>query len=268
MVCRAWWLSGLNNFGDQLTPWLVEQVTGEPAQYCEIDEPRRKLIGAGSVVTRARSGSVVWGAGALSLRESVAPNADYRAVRGPKTRKMVLEQGGHCPEVYGDPGLLVPWWVDASPKQWTLGIVPHFMDYEQASHEYPEGVEFTIIDVRAEVEQVARRISSCEVIASSSLHGLVLACAYGIPHVQLVFGARLAGDGIKFADFYDGIGYEPAPVLRADEEGFISPEEMLRVAAQAGPLDLSDLWHACPIAELNEAGTIAPMVPPYAVRTN
>ena len=67
-------------------------------------------VAVGSVVTRARRDSTVWGSGSFgSERRSLfKSSAEYRAVRGPLTRSRLLDVGIDCPRVYGDPALLVP----------------------------------------------------------------------------------------------------------------------------------------------------------------
>jgi hypothetical protein len=246
----AFWLQ-IDNFGDKLTPWLVWKVTGEAARFADISEPGKKLMAAGSILSYARQGCVVWGSGALSLRESIANNADFRAVRGPASRKLILEQGGQCPEIYGDPGLLLPCWIPRGPTQYKLAIVPHFVDYERALDLWGHRRDVVIVNLRGGVEPVTKTIIRCEAVASSSLHGLVVAMAYGIPHVRLVLSDKIAGDGLKYEDFYAGLGGWRPSVVDC-QRGSISIEQVLDAAREPEPRvpDYNALWDACPIKEL------------------
>lgn len=55
-----------------------------------------------------RKNTEVWGAGIIDGTKKLRykPKKVY-AVRGPLTRKVLLAQGVKCPEIYGDPALLV-----------------------------------------------------------------------------------------------------------------------------------------------------------------
>lgn len=51
----------------------------------------------------------MWGAGVIDdAKELPAHPKKVLAVRGPLSRKYLLDRGIECPAVYGDPALLVP----------------------------------------------------------------------------------------------------------------------------------------------------------------
>jgi pyruvyltransferase len=116
----------------------------------------------------------------------------------------VLSFGGICPEVYGDPAMLMPLIVDAEPKIYDLGIVPHYTHYEQVKERYPK---HRVIKLRTnDCVDTIKQITQCRYIVSSSLHGIILAHAYGIPVAWAEFNTGLKGDGVKFLDHYASVG--------------------------------------------------------------
>lgn len=251
MTVPAYWLSSLNNYGDKLTPWLVKQITGREPRLMQPSARERKLVAVGSIMHQVRNHCVVWGTGILSRSNNADDRADYRAVRGPLSAQLVASRGGRPPAVFGDPGLLIPRWIPEPSKRFRLGIVPHYAHYHQAVRAYGREEGVSIVDVRGEVEPVTAQIAECEAVASSSLHGLVVACAYGIPHLHLDFGGRIGGDGVKFRDFYEGIGARvPTPVVCRERAP--SCAELVSRMREAPPVDTSALWEACPIHELDE----------------
>ena len=78
------------------------------------------------------SHTIIWGAGTIAGTAKL----HYKplkvcAVRGKLTRKYLLEQGIDCPEIYGDPALLLPKiYQPKVEKQYKLGIIPHYVDQE------------------------------------------------------------------------------------------------------------------------------------------
>jgi pyruvyltransferase len=105
------------------------------------------------------------------------------------------------PEVYGDPGLLLPlvYNPDIEVRQ-RVGYVPHMVDKGLCP------TDGLVIDLQKPWREVVDAIKSCERIVSSSLHGIVAAEAYGIPATWAVYSDRIIGGEFKFRDYLLGTG--------------------------------------------------------------
>lgn len=198
------------NFGDWITPWLHERMTGQVPRYCPIDETavRDCIFGTGSILRHLRHpGHVtVWGSGIISRDDVFASPLQTLAVRGPHTRRRFLELGHPCPEVYGDPAVLLPLFFEppVPERRKSFGVVPHFVDYSRIKKiGLPDEC---IVDVCGTVEQVVTDIVQFDCLFSSSLHGLIVAHAYGIPAVWIRSETEIMGDGVKFDDYYSSVG--------------------------------------------------------------
>src|SRR5690606_12530587 len=106
------------------------------------------------------------------------PSATILALRGECTRNLLHAPGDI---VLGDPGLLLVQMLQRMPpRKYLIGIVPHYKDkqnhiVERICVRYPSYVKY--IDVQRHPVAVLHDIAQCEVILSSSLHGLVVADA-------------------------------------------------------------------------------------------
>jgi hypothetical protein len=188
-----------SNFGDVLTPIILEHY-GIDCCYADIEDAEALCIG--SIARHARSGTMVLGSGAMRNDDKLCADAHWVWVRGPRTRAMVLRDGGDCPEIYGDPALLLPEIIARKdPAQYSVGIVPHVRHYREAKEKYPE---YHVINLATtDPVSVLKEILLCEKVISSSLHGIVVAHAYGIPAAWVKFSTSLAGDDTKFHDYYE-----------------------------------------------------------------
>jgi hypothetical protein len=212
--CRA---PSQGNVGDRLTPWLIRRICGVPARWVAPGWPGRKHFVTGSVISLAGPGALVWGAGVMDAGEVVDPRAELIGVRGPLTREAALRSGAVCPPVYGDPALLVPRFLPCAggSRGGPVALVPHFSDKARALAGVPDGWRF--VDVQQPVEDVVDRLSGASLVASSSLHGIILSHAYGIPAVWITYGPLPAGDDSKFHDYFLSVGVPvppPCPVGR------------------------------------------------------
>lgn len=204
------------NYGDLLSKYIVEQVSGRSTVYYNAPKKRkswfqkRHLLAIGSIMNYATAKSVVWGSGIIR-REEQFGQAQFTAVRGPQTRKRVLELGYDCPEVYGDPGLLLPRFYNPEvPKEYQLGVIPHYIDFPEVKTEFQDQPGTLVVNlIGDDFLATTRQILKCEQIISSSLHGLIIAHAYGIPAIWVRFSDQLTGDNIKFQDYFESVGLEP-----------------------------------------------------------
>src|SRR5690606_9819769 len=132
-------------------------------------------VTAGSILAHVNRHCVVWGSGIIQSDQVVKP-AKFLAVRGPQTRKRLLEQGHQVPEVYGDPGLLLTLYYNPTvKKKYKLGIVAHYNDFKTIKPHYQNEKEALLIDLMTnDIEATTDQFLSCERIVSSSLHGLIV----------------------------------------------------------------------------------------------
>ena len=200
------------NYGDLLSKYLVEKISGKEVKWVHPKkQPWYKLdktnyVTIGSVIHHSSKNSIVWGSGIIDHEQSIE-KADFRAVRGPQTRKFLLKLGYDCPEVYGDPALLLPQYYHPEiQKKYKIGIIPHYHDFIQVSEVYKDDPEILVIDLMTlDVEEVTRQILRCERTISSSLHGIIVSHAYEISSVWVEFSDKIFGDGIKYRDYLESV---------------------------------------------------------------
>ncbi|NEV93939.1 polysaccharide pyruvyl transferase family protein [Psychroflexus sp. YR1-1] len=210
------------NFGDLLGKYLVEKISHKKVVFTHPNKHKWKhklsskpiYITAGSILAHVNKYCVVWGSGIINTNQLVKP-ARFLSVRGPQTRRCLLEQGYAVPEKYGDPALLLPkYYHPEIEKRYKLGIIPHYTDYKGVIEQYTDK-NIKIIDLMTNsVEDTTREILACEHIVSSSLHGLIVAHAYRIPAVWIKFSDKLFGDDIKFQDYFESVGIKLYPPLK------------------------------------------------------
>jgi pyruvyltransferase len=129
-------------------------------------------------------------------------NFDIRAVRGPNTRKVLIENGFDCPDIYGDPAILMPLFYNPClPKKTKYVIIPHHLKYHKYQANYSNAVVLSTIT--SDWKNFIKSIVEAEMVISSSLHGIILAEAYGVP---CVFLNDAEGSLFKYEDYYHSTG--------------------------------------------------------------
>lgn len=204
---RVYWFDSVPNYGDLLTPYILKAF-GVPFE--KGSRHNFNAIMVGSIAKVARRGVHVLGSGFIRKNDPVNAWANYKWMRGPLSREKVLSRSNmRPPRVYGDAAWLLPTFWDAAPKEHRIGIVPHYVDRDIAKSIWPGE---KIVDLLSDdCERVTKEITSCEKIISSSLHGLIVAHAYGIPAAYVRLSDRLSGDGFKFHDHYASMGIDLIP---------------------------------------------------------
>jgi pyruvyltransferase len=230
---RTYWDPKTKNFGDVLTPVILQHLG------FELERVERtvhgKVLGIGSVMNALRPGDTVWGTGVQHDRRYATDKATFLAVRGPLTRSCI--DGAHVPEVYGDPGLLLPQVYDPEVEvRHQLGVMPHFVDAELGRAKYPGAL---FVDVLGGWRRVVRQMKACERVVTTSLHGIIAADAYGIPVTwEPSYTAGLVSGNLKFQDYFLGTGrpcLAPGPVPPMDRELWARTCAQLVRAAQGLP---------------------------------
>lgn len=120
------------NFGDFIGPYLYAKITGRQPIF---SQPSNLSIysvymSVGSIMSWCRENSVIWGSGIVKNGQAFPKPMAVYAVRGPITREHFIAQGYSCPEIYGDPGILMPLFYNNRdlPTKYSIGIIPHYVD--------------------------------------------------------------------------------------------------------------------------------------------
>ncbi len=260
-----WWSESIlmdkpkENYGDVLGKYLVEKISNRkilwanPKKFNIRDFWQPIYVTAGSILAHINKKCIVWGSGIIQENQIVKP-AKFLAVRGPETRRVLINQGYDVPEVYGDPALLLPKFYNPKiDKKYKLGIIPHYVDYNFVVEHYANRKDVLIIDLMTNnIDATTDKILQCKRIVSSSLHGVIVSHAYQIPAVWIKFSNKLFGDDMKFKDYFMSVlikPYVPNTVesLTANEnfESLFNSEIELPNQDQINKLQLG-LMEVCP----------------------
>jgi len=245
---KLYWSGGNRNevnFGDTISPMIVEALSGRPVAYASPKDC--EMVAIGSVLNKIAvkkwkryfslrfSPVHVWGSGSFSA-ESLgrASHLAIHAVRGPKTKEALGLTGD---VVYGDPGLLVsdiiPVKAGESKARW--GIIPHVHDRQsdllaRISAALKGSVIIDLGD--RDLSRTARMIAGCDFILSTSLHGMITADSYGIPNAWMKISENVVGSDWKFNDYF-------LSVSRTVRQPLVLPDEFDKLATLESYLDVA-----------------------------
>lgn len=242
------------NYGDLLSKYLVEKISGKKIRWYRPHlKPERNFFVIGSILNHSDCQSIIWGSGIIDRKHNVEL-AEVKAVRGPLTRLRLLELSIDCPEVYGDPALLLPRFHQLiKDKKHEIGIVPHYIDFDLINNLYKKDTNVRVINLLTkDIKKTTNEIIECSYIISSSLHGLIIAHAYGIPAIWVKYSNNLYGDNVKFDDYLLSVNLKPYNEISIQTK--LTLEEMLDLIHQYDNLpdqsyikELCDkLLKACP----------------------
>jgi pyruvyltransferase len=204
---KAYWFRGTvaddsyNNFGDYLTKWILEQY-GHEVEWAKPEEA--ELFGCGSIIeaippwftgTIYTTGAMHWQEHRPDLRK-----ANILAVRGPLTAERI-DIGLDVP--YGDLGLLCRRFKRPQEKKYEIGCIPNYADKAVYG-----GAHY--IKITSGIDSVISKTLMCKKVVTSSLHGLVLADAFGIKSMWTP-SEYVLGGSYKFKDYAAALGEDIQP---------------------------------------------------------
>jgi pyruvyltransferase len=180
----------------------------------------QSLLTVGSILHFAKDGDIIWGSGRNGRTvkgKHRFTNLDVRMVRGPLTHKFLREMGVHTPELYGDPGLLVGHFFPElyrrkSSKIHEVTVIPNMND------PLPLARGLKITKPTGPIMKVLDDISLSKMVISSSLHGIIVAEALGIP--VRVLRSSTEPD-FKYEDYFRGTGRDNFPAYDTVEQAML-----------------------------------------------
>lgn len=204
--------SGERNLGDGMSPVIVEHMLSQKGLSLDTEVCQTShLFAVGSILFMGHQDATVWGSGLLLEPSKIRGflhgkhfrKLDVRAVRGPYTRQILQKIGHRCPEVYGDPGCLLPMlYQPETEKSLDYLIIPHVSMEKEVRKYVPE--ENIVSMATEDYRHVAEKICSAKKVIASSLHGIIFAEAYGVP--AIFYQDRPERYNYKYADWYEGSG--------------------------------------------------------------
>lgn len=218
------------NLGDYLGFVIAEWMLSRKGLSLDTWVNKRKHMKCvGSNIYAGFQNATVWGSGIICkpdlhtrfnafLLHYPLTRLDIRAVRGPLTRKIVLGWGQKCPDVYGDPAILMP--LIYQPKldvKRELIVIPQFVTEKDFREKYPK---LDIISMNTnDYESVIDAIVSSKKVITSSLHAVILSDAYGVPSV--LFRGLGKRNDFKYLDYYYSTGRMKVNIADSFEEAML-----------------------------------------------
>ena len=222
------------NFGDELAPYLVEKI---PKRGVVWGSGRGSISAIGSILNyeEIRNGGVIWGSGVMTrralkclpyvfplsrtipalfhrLKDNKKVNCDVRLLRGKLSRNLLQAEGVKCPEIFGDPAIVVRrFFMPPIQPRYAFGLVCHRSHEGMFGSKQIERLGGRLIAIHrtsySDLESFIAEVCQCHKIFSSSLHGLIIAHVYGVPAqwVQLKNKKIHRDQEFKFYDYFSGL---------------------------------------------------------------
>jgi pyruvyltransferase len=239
-----WRQKDFENFGDILALHIVERLVGGPVRAYRRDTkfPEKKLLGLGSLLYFAATDDILWGTGyndKNKISEFQFTHLDVRAIRGPLTREFLRRHFNiSCPEIYGDPALLIPYLFPEFKRKenpsYDYIIIPHYKEELL----FPQTESGNVVYSTGPWREIIEKILDSKFVIAGSLHGIIVAEAFGIPARML--RVMTHEPLFKFADYYLGTN---RPLFRYAT----SIEEALELGGEPPfECDLEKLYSAFP----------------------
>ncbi|MCC2589431.1 polysaccharide pyruvyl transferase family protein [Chryseobacterium sp. MFBS3-17] len=255
-----------HNWGDDASIVIAELINPK-AKFLQENYTfnifkRPNYLCVGSIITwLTKPDSIIWGAGVQRPEDEILYNGEIilprkiHAVRGPLTRQYFLDRNIDCPEIYGDPALLFPrYYKPQIEKKYKIGIIPHFKDKSSAIlKDLEKRDDILIIDIQnfKTWNYFIDSINSCEFIFSSSLHGIIISDAYGIPNSWVEFD-RKDLKRFTFHDYYLSVGKEIIEPYSFTDLELLEKAEELKTTWKSPKIDLDKLLSVCPFTEAKQ----------------
>jgi len=210
------------NFGDALSHLVVEHVSGR--EVVNARPKQAELFALGSLMhviskhwtDHSRGeGPFLWGTGLLNpfYRKDFLENVRVCLLRGPISAAFLRLKM----DEFGDPGLLADTAVGPVPERLDrVAIVPHHSQMQDPR--FVDMVEadpaLHLIDVRLDPVTVCREIAASAHVFSASLHGLIVADAYGVANTWMDPDTQ---GRLKYHDYAASIGRDLIAPVEIDD---------------------------------------------------
>jgi len=252
----------IRNWGDHINPIFSSFFTDRKIISVDIDAFNKYMrnkndikqdnyLGIGSVLHHANSNSIVWGSGLQEPVDVITNPKEITAVRGPLTKKALKNINISCPDVFGDPALLIPRFYQPikQTKKYTLGVISHIKDIDaEVFLPYKNNPSVKFISMRKCGLKLIDEVMECENIISTSLHGLVIADAYEIPVCWIKVSDNIPGKDFKFRDYHESLGLNINEALML--RGNVNIKDVIaKCIKRPVNLDLDLLEAACPYSD-------------------
>lgn len=214
-----------SNFGDGVNNKFWRKIIQKDIKFNKDEE---HYITTGSIMCQVNKNSIILGSGFISDKADLGgrkfksqANKKYVipkkviSVRGPLSRKKMIDFGIDCPENYGDPLILMPCIYRKQKKieENIVGIIPHYIDKnnnnifkikeELEKNKYK--VKIIDICVGRRYNKLINEINECKYIISSSLHGVIMGIVYKKKTIYTKVSNKVIGGSFKFQDFFKSI---------------------------------------------------------------
>jgi len=237
------------NWGDELNKTLVNLISGKKVVYTD-DPDTPHYLCTGSILRWAHKNTTVWGSGFISKEDKITEQPNIAAVRGPLSRDKILELGFTCPEIYGDPALLYPRFYQPknSRRRYKIGIIPHYIDQNNSwLDQFKGNPDVKVINILGkDVNRFVNHVNRCDLILSSSLHGIICGDAYGIPSYWIKLSDNVQGGDFKFNDYFRSVNRPDTKPIIIDKDSKIAD---MKFHDYKISIDLDLLYNSCPFKQ-------------------